>query len=89
MRICIDFLCWLTPVTNVHVLTEYFDAYYLYFYYCVSVLHQVVLINFDSLLLKTVCDRSYGSSEVKLPLPSNNPLILSCDAVLSQKANGM
>jgi hypothetical protein len=32
--------------------------------------------------------RSMNSPEVKLPLPCNNPLILACDAVLTQKANG-
>ena len=41
-----------------------------------------------SLLFENVCDSSYGSSEVKLPLPSNSPLILSCDLMLSQKTNG-
>jgi len=47
-----------------------------------------ILINFDSLQFEHVCGRSCASSEVKLPLPSNNPLILSCDIVLSQKTNG-
>ena len=46
-----------------------------------------VSTNVEHLQFNIVCNRSYNSSEVKLPLPSNNPLILACDIMLSQKAN--